>query len=92
MKELTEIDYKLKKICFPIEMEKNTYTKEEVQQMIEPLVNQIEFLMEQYSKTKNFIIKNGKFEKIESFVKQLQTEEDESRTLIYEILKNFNSK
>ncbi len=54
--------------------------------MIKPLVNQIEFLMKQYSKTKSFIIKNGKFEK------QLQYEEDESRTLIYEILKNFNSK
>lgn len=36
-----------------------------------------------------FILTNGKFE---SFVKQLQYEEDESRTLIYEILKNFKSK
>lgn len=61
-----------------------TYTREEVHEIIEPLIKQIEFYHDQYSKCRRFIILpwyKTVFLKW-SFIKSLWKDEDESDTLI----------
>jgi len=69
-------------------MEK-TYSKEEVNALIQPLLDQIEFYQGQYIKCRKFIIEpwyKTVFRKW-SFIKQLWKDDDESNTLIENLRK-----
>lgn len=74
-------------------MEEKTYTKQEVQEITEPLMKQIEFYNKQNIKLKNYILKHWiLFGKKIKFLEETIKEEDESGTIIFNILKSLNAK
>ena len=72
-------------------MKEKIYTKQEVQEFIEPLIKQIEFYNTQNLKLKNYILKNWiPFGKKIKFLEEIIKEEDESNTIIFNIVKYWS--
>lgn len=72
-------------------MEKENYSKEEVQQLIEPLMKQIEFYNYENIELKEYIRKNWiPFGDKIVFLNRLHAEETKSDTLIFNILNQWN--
>lgn len=73
------------------EMEKENYSKEEVQRLIEPLMKQIEFYNYENIELKEYIRKNWiPFGDKTVFLNKIQAEEVNSDTLIFNILNQWN--
>lgn len=67
--------------------EKVTWTKDEVQSLVGPLLDQIEFLLEQNRKAKDYILKPwyckpNKYD----FIAQTIREENDSNTIIFNLV------
>lgn len=72
-------------------MEKENYSKEEVQQLIEPLMKQIEFYNYENIELKEYIRKNWiPFGDKIVFLNRIHAEEIKSDTLIFNILNQWN--
>lgn len=74
-------------------MEEKTYTKQEVKELIEPLMKQIEFFSGENIKLKRYILNEWiPFGKKGKFLEEIIAEEDNSNTLIFNIIKAYNAK
>lgn len=64
-----------------------TYTKKEVQDLIEPLMQQIEYLQSQYLKCKSWISGpwNQRLFENRKFLNELLSSDDNSQTLIFDL-------
>lgn len=70
-----------------LNMEKETYTKEEVRQLIEPLMKQIEFYNRENIQLKTYIRENWiPFGNKSGFLEKIKESEDNSDTLIFNLL------
>ena len=72
-------------------MEEKTYTRYEIQELLEPLMKQIEFYTKQNIQLKKYIRQQWiPFGKKSDFLKQVIKEEDESGTIIFNLLNDMN--
>ncbi len=72
-------------------MQEKTYTKQEVQELLEPLMKQIEFYNKQNIQLKTYIREHWiPFGKKSEFLTQVIKEEDESDTIIFNIVKHWS--
>lgn len=71
-------------------IEEKTYTKEEVQHLLAQLINQIDFYNQENIQLKKYIRVNWiPFGKKDQFLKDIREQEDQSDTLIFNLLKQW---
>lgn len=75
-----------------LNMKEKTYSKEEVQELLDPLMKQIEFYNQQNIQLKEYILINWiPFGNKSNFLKSIRIGEDNSDTLIFNLLKQWEN-